>query len=80
MINKWFAVQASTFAPDSLARVKALMQHEAYDSTNPNRLRAGLRAGLRLGDVEARRLVPCCRVAAAEKCAPIRARHTYLAA
>ena len=31
----WFAVQASTFAPDALQRVKALMMHEAYDSTNP---------------------------------------------
>ena len=29
-----------TFAPDSLARVKLLMKHEAYDATNPNRMRA----------------------------------------
>ena len=40
VINKWFAVQASTFAPDALQRVKALMMHEAYDSTNPNRVRS----------------------------------------
>jgi len=40
VINKWFAVQASTFAPDALARVKALMAHEAYDGTNPNRVRS----------------------------------------
>ena len=29
-----------TYAPDTLARVKALMAHEAYDGTNPNRVRA----------------------------------------
>lgn len=40
VINKWFAVQASTYAPDVLQRVKALMAHEAYDGTNPNRVRA----------------------------------------
>jgi aminopeptidase N len=40
VINKWFAVQASTFAVDSLQRVEALMKHEAYDGTNPNRVRA----------------------------------------
>ena len=40
VINKWFAVQASTFAPDALQRVRALMTHEAYDGTNPNRVRA----------------------------------------
>ena len=40
VINKWFAVQASTFVPDSLQRVKALLAHEAYDGTNPNRVRA----------------------------------------
>ena len=40
VINKWFAVQASTFAADSLTRVKALMAHEAYDGTNPNRVRS----------------------------------------
>merc|ERR1719482_656239 len=40
VINKWFAVQASTYAPDSIQRVQALMKHEAYDGTNPNRVRA----------------------------------------
>jgi len=40
VINKWFAVQASTFSPDAVRRVKALMAHEAYDGTNPNRVRA----------------------------------------
>ena len=40
VINKWFAVQASTFAPDAVQRVRALMAHEAYDASNPNRVRA----------------------------------------
>lgn len=40
VINKWFAVQAMTFAPDALQRVQALMSHEAYDGTNPNRVRS----------------------------------------
>jgi len=40
VINKWFAVQASTFASDALQRVQALMAHEAYDGNNPNRFRA----------------------------------------
>ena len=40
VINKWFSVQVITVAPDALARVKALMSHEAFDATNPNRFRA----------------------------------------
>ena len=40
VINKWFAVQASTYTPDALQRVQALMSHEAYDGSNPNRVRA----------------------------------------
>ena len=40
VINKWFAVQASTYTPDALQRVRALLKHEAYDGTNPNRVRA----------------------------------------
>ena len=43
VINKWFAVQASTFSPETgvkpIQRVKELMQHEAYEF-NPNRVRA----------------------------------------
>jgi len=40
VINKWFAVQASTFTPDALQRVRGLLKHEAYDGLNPNRVRA----------------------------------------
>lgn len=40
VINKWFSVQSSTFSRDALSKVKALMKHEAYDGTNPNRVRS----------------------------------------
>jgi len=40
VINKWFGVQAATYTPDALVRVKALLAHEAYDGTNPNRVRS----------------------------------------
>mmetsp|Transcript_8665 Transcript_8665/g.14574 ORF Transcript_8665/g.14574 Transcript_8665/m.14574 type:complete len:909 (-) Transcript_8665:403-3129(-) len=40
VINKWFAMQAAADAPDALESVKALMLHEAFDSSNPNRLRS----------------------------------------
>jgi len=40
VINKWFALQASAESPDALQVVKGLMEHEAYDATNPNRVRA----------------------------------------
>ena len=47
VINKWFGVQAATYTPDALVRVKALLAHEAYDGTNPNRVRSliGMFAG-----------------------------------
>jgi aminopeptidase N len=40
VIDKWFNIQAQSPAPDTLARVKALTQHPAFDPKNPNRLRA----------------------------------------
>ncbi len=40
VINKWFAMQASADTPDALAAVKALLSHEAYDGSNPNRVRS----------------------------------------
>jgi len=40
VINKWFQVQALAETPDVLASVKALLTHEAYDSNNPNVVRA----------------------------------------
>ena len=40
VIDKWFNVQAQSPAPDALGRVLGLTAHPAFDSRNPNRLRA----------------------------------------
>jgi aminopeptidase N len=40
VLDKWFSVQARAGAPDTLARVQALMQHKDFDLRNPNRVRA----------------------------------------
>jgi len=40
VIDKWFSIQARADLPDTLAQVKALMQHNAFDIKNPNRIRA----------------------------------------
>jgi aminopeptidase N len=40
VIDKWFALQATTPAPDTLAQVRALARHPAFSLTNPNRVRA----------------------------------------
>jgi aminopeptidase N len=40
VIDKWFAVQGRSSADDALGRVLALTTHPAFDSKNPNRLRA----------------------------------------
>ncbi|MBX2858466.1 MAG: aminopeptidase N [Cellvibrionaceae bacterium] len=40
VMNNWLAVQASCALPGALKRVKLLMQHEAYDARNPNKIRA----------------------------------------
>jgi aminopeptidase N len=44
VIDKWFAVQARSGAPDTLARVAALTAHPDFDWRNPNRVRAVLAA------------------------------------
>ena len=38
--NKWLAVQAASPLPGTLATVKALLAHEAFDLKNPNKVRA----------------------------------------
>lgn len=38
VIDKWFAVQASGRASDTLARVEHLMKHPAFNPENPNRV------------------------------------------
>lgn len=39
-INYWFKVQASTYSPDTIKNVVALMEHKAFDITNPNKVYA----------------------------------------
>jgi len=38
VIDKWFALQASAKLPDTLSRVKSLLQHPAFDIRNPNKV------------------------------------------
>ena len=40
VIDQWFTIQASCQLPGALDRVKSLMEHEAFDIRNPNRVRA----------------------------------------
>ncbi len=44
VMDKWFRVQACSWLPGTLERVKALAQHPAFDIRNPNRARALLHA------------------------------------
>jgi aminopeptidase N len=40
VLDKWFALQADSPLPGTLDEVKRLMEHLAFDITNPNRVRA----------------------------------------
>ena len=40
VIDKWFALQASSTLPDTLRTVKKLMNHSAFNIKNPNKVRA----------------------------------------
>lgn len=40
VVDKWFALQASSKLPDTLQRVKDLLHHEAFDIKNPNKVYA----------------------------------------
>ncbi len=40
VVNKWFRLQAMSSLPNTLENVKALMNHEAFELTNPNKVRA----------------------------------------
>jgi aminopeptidase N len=44
VLDKWFRVQATSWLPGTLDRVKALTAHPAFDLRNPNRARALLHA------------------------------------
>jgi len=40
VLDKWFAIQAYSRAPDTLERVLKLMQHKAFSIENPNKVRS----------------------------------------
>ncbi|MCP5135594.1 MAG: aminopeptidase N [Gammaproteobacteria bacterium] len=40
VLDKWFSLQATAPMADTLARVRSLEAHPAYDARNPNRIRA----------------------------------------
>ncbi len=40
VVDKWFAVQASSTLPNALAEVTKLLDHPAFELTNPNRFRS----------------------------------------
>ena len=40
VLDKWMGLQAGSPRPDTVARVRALMSHPAFDIKNPNRVRA----------------------------------------
>lgn len=42
VVDQWFSVQAAASRPGALPRVKALLEHEAFDLRNPNKVRAVL--------------------------------------
>ncbi|MFT4768030.1 MAG: aminopeptidase N [Glaciecola sp.] len=39
-MNHWLSVQAENSSGDAISRVRALMEHPAYDSRNPNKIRS----------------------------------------
>ncbi|NIR31609.1 MAG: aminopeptidase N [Gammaproteobacteria bacterium] len=40
VLDKWFTIQATSRLPDTLQRVRALMEHPAFHLKNPNKVRA----------------------------------------
>lgn len=40
VVDKWFAIQATSKLPDTLARVQGLLAHPAFNIKNPNKVRA----------------------------------------
>ncbi len=44
VVDKWLAVQATARRADTLARVQALLAHEAFDLRNPNKVYALIRS------------------------------------
>ncbi|HFQ14815.1 MAG TPA: DUF3458 domain-containing protein, partial [Rhodobacteraceae bacterium] len=44
VMDKWFALQATSTRPDALDRVRELMEHPLFSLTRPNRVRAVIHA------------------------------------
>ncbi len=40
VLDKWFALQATAERPDTLARVRMLLEHPKFNARNPNRMRS----------------------------------------
>jgi aminopeptidase N len=40
VVDQWFSIQATSTKPDTLKRVYTLMEHDAFDIRNPNKVRA----------------------------------------
>lgn len=40
VLDKWFAIQAMSNAPDTLSRVRELLKHPAFSLKNPNKVRS----------------------------------------
>jgi len=40
VVDKWFSVQATADRPETLAEVRRLIDHPAFEITNPNKVRA----------------------------------------
>lgn len=40
VVNQWFSLQATATRADALSRVKTLMEHNAFDIRNPNKVRS----------------------------------------
>ena len=40
VLDKWFAIQATSEQPDTLTHVKVLLKHTAFNITNPNKVRS----------------------------------------
>ena len=40
VVDQWFAIQATAQVPGALAKVKALLDHEAFEIRNPNKVRS----------------------------------------
>ena len=44
VVDKWFGVQATSRLPDTVARVRGLLQHPGFDLRNPNKVYSLVRA------------------------------------